>query len=456
MNNLFLRFYAGIVVALALAAVLVAGSAARRTHPSTASPAELEAQAARIAEHYVELTDGNHWLMQEALRAHPVEQWDSVVARWQPHFHYPIKLRPAPEVLDSEMPAFTRRRLEAGEPAAWVRARGPASEHLLLYLPLEGSGRVLVQDLDLGPPVEVLIELFGRDLVVLLLLLGVAILALTRPIARHVTRLADAASTFGEGRLDARVNTSAPEPVAHLARCFNAMAERLQRSADEQQATLQAISHELRTPIARLHFALEASTAAIEAPDARAHLDAMVKDVGEMEALVEELLAYARLQPGAPPLEAVTLDLVDLVEGVVQELAPLSPDLSIEIDAPAPAVGIGDPRHLRRAVSNLVRNAQRHARARIVVRISAGARSVVMVDDDGPGIPPEQRARIFLPFERLDASRSRSTGGHGLGLAIVHRVMQAHAGCASAESSDLGGARLILSWPGPAETPVER
>jgi len=275
---------------------------------------------------------------------------------------------------------------------------------------------------------------------------------------RHVTRLAEATSAFGAGQLDARASTAAPEPIAHLARTFNAMAERIQRASDEQQATLQAISHELRTPITRLQFALEAAGGALGAEAAaRAQLDEMAKDVGEIEALVEELLTYARLQPGAPPVERVAIDLADMVDGVVGELSPLSPDLSIEIDAPDSAVGTGDPKHLRRAVSNLLRNAQRHARARIRVKLSVTESScTVTVDDDGPGIPPEGRERVFLPFERLDASRNRATGGHGLGLAIVHRVMQAHGGSARAADSDLGGARLILSWPRPTEAPAIR
>ncbi len=452
MNNLFLRFYVGVVAALALSAVLLLVSASR-SPPESATPAELEAEAARVAEHYLEVAQGNHWLLQETLLARPPEQWESVLARWQPHFRYPISLKPMAEVLIPELPAYARRHLEAGEPAAWAWS-STLDERLTLYLPLAGSGRVLVQEMSLGPPVAMLLELVAPHLAIVLAILGLAILALTRPLARHVTRLAETASAFGAGKLDARMSAAAPEPIAHLARTFNAMADRIQRASDEQQATLQAISHELRTPIARLHFALDAAGRALdEAPAARAHVDEMQRDVGEIEALVEELLTYTRLQPGAPPLVLVALDLVELVEGVVQELAPLSPWLSIDVEAPGPAAACaGDPRHLRRAVSNLLRNAQRHARARIRVRLSvSGPSSTVTVDDDGPGIPPDQRERVFLPFERLDASRSRATGGHGLGLAIVHRVMQAHGGTARAESSDLGGARIILAWPRPAE-----
>ncbi|WAS98851.1 ATP-binding protein [Nannocystis punicea] len=449
MNNLFVRFYVGVVAALALALLLVVLAAAGR-HETTAAR---EAQSARLAEHYVELTQGNHWLMQEALLARPPAEWDAVLEQWRPHFRYPIALQPARELLAGELPPFVRERLAVGEPAAWSRLASPTSERLTLYLPLAGSDRVLVEELELGPPVDVLLDLLGVDLVVLLAILGLTILALTRPLARHVNRLADAASAFGAGRLDARVGASAPEPIGRLARTFNAMAERIQRAADEQQATLQAISHELRTPIVRLHFALEVAGGALaEVPAAREHLEEMARDVGEIEALVEELLTYARLQPGAPPLELVQLDLAELVHDVVRDLGPLAPRLALGIDGPASAPCSAHPRHLARAVSNLLRNAQRHARAQVRVRFAvAGSAATVTVDDDGPGIPEEHRARVFLPFERLDASRSRATGGYGLGLAIVHRVMQAHGGSARAEACDLGGARLVLAWSWPGE-----
>ncbi|UQA60734.1 ATP-binding protein [Polyangium aurulentum] len=458
MKNLFVRFYVGVVAAIALAVVLILAAAARRGGPEDATPAELERDAARKADYYLEVTQGYHWLARESLLAQPPEQWDAVVERWQPHFRYPLSIQRTSEVLVPELPAFARRRIEAGELAAWPQTSSVTGEHVKLYLPLAGSDRVLVQQIDIGPTLEALLELVGLDLVFFLVVLGAAILALTRPLVRHVTRLAEATSAFGAGQLDARASTAAPEPVAHLARTFNAMAERIQRAADEQQATLQAISHELRTPITRLQFALEAAGGALGAEAAaRAQLDEMAKDVGEIEALVEELLTYARLQPGAPPVERVAIDLADMVDGVVGELAPLSPDLSIEVDAPDPAVCTGDPKHLRRAVSNLLRNAQRHARARIRVRLAVTESScTVIVDDDGPGIPPEGRERVFLPFERLDASRNRATGGHGLGLAIVHRVMQAHGGSARAADGDLGGARLILSWPRLAEAPPLR
>jgi two-component system sensor histidine kinase RstB len=190
-----------------------------------------------------------------------------------------------------------------------------------------------------------------------------------------------------------------------------------------------------------------AGGALAEAPAAQGHLDGMCRDVAEIEALVEELLTYARLQPGPPPLELVPLDLAALVRDVIDELAPLS-SIPTHVDGPAAAPCTGHPRHLARAVSNLLRNVQRHARAQIRVRLAIGeVDATVIVDDDGPGIPVDQRERVSLPFERLDASRSRATGGHGLGLAIVHRVMQAHGGSARAEASDLGGARLILAWP---------
>jgi two-component system, OmpR family, sensor histidine kinase RstB len=136
------------------------------------------------------------------------------------------------------------------------------------------------------------------------------------------------------------------------------------------------------------------------------------------------------------------------VSDVLEQIAPFAPDLRPRFSAVGPLGAAGSVRHLRRAISNIVRNAQRYARSAITLDVQvdeSGCR--VVIDDDGPGIPVADRERLFLPFTRLDQDRNRQTGGHGLGLAIVHRVLQAHRGNAQIADSPLGGARFVLWWP---------
>ncbi|WNG35157.1 HAMP domain-containing protein [Archangium violaceum] len=448
MSSLFARMYVGIIVALVLAVAVMAFMATQRLTSKGTDEAQAEQQAEESAREFEQLNQGLHWLLENQLRSQPRERWAAIVDAWQSHFSHPIELRSKAEVLAQELPKRTRERLLTGQPTAWMRSPGLTGERVDLLLPLADSELVLVQEVLFGPPRELVLEFLAQELAILLLVLGVAVLVLTFPLYRHVTRLAATTNAFGRGELGARAETRVPEPIGHLARTFNDMAERIHRMTQEQQATLQAISHELRTPISRLHFALDMARHAQEQSEWESQLADMGKDVEELDALVEELLTYTRLHRDAPPLEWESIELVALVTELIQQLALFSPHLRIQLVADGSLECQGSPRYLRRAISNLIRNAQRHARTEIRVQLEKGDSGYsVLVDDDGPGIPPQDRERIFLPFTRLDDSRNRKTGGHGLGLAIVHRIMQAHQGSARVADTPLGGARITLSWP---------
>ncbi|QSQ17504.1 ATP-binding protein [Myxococcus landrumensis] len=448
LGGLFFRMYAGIIVAIVLAVTLMLELASRRMPPQSLDTSQAEVHSESSGRELEGLTQGLQWLIEKELLSQPQERWAEVVAGWRPHFDYPIELRPRDAVLAMNLPTRVRERLARGLPSAWMHSSGVAGDRVLLFLPLRGSEQLVVQSLRLGPGPQRVVEFLGLETSVLLIVLGLALLALTWPLYRHVTRLAATASAFGEGDFQARAESRAPEPIGHMARTFNDMAERIQRMSQEQQASLQAISHELRTPISRLHFALYMARETGDVEALHAQLGDMEKDVGELDQLTEELLTYTRLHRDAPPLEWARVDLTAMVTDLFRQLSVFNPDLKPRLHAEGLVEGTGSERYLRRAIGNLIRNAQRHARSELHVHVRQDASGcTVSVDDDGPGIPPEERERLFLPFTRLDDSRNRKTGGHGLGLAIVHRVMQAHQGHASVAEAPLGGARVTLSWP---------
>ncbi|WP_338868465.1 ATP-binding protein [Myxococcus stipitatus] len=448
LGGLFFRMYAGIVVAVLLAVVLMVELATRRMPPQSLDAEQAAAHAESSGRELEGLTQGLQWLIEQELLSRPQAQWVDVVAGWRAHFDYPIELRPRSEVLAMNLPARVRERLARGLPSAWMHSSGVSGDRVLLFLPLRGSEQLVVQSLRLGPEPERLVEFLAPETSVLLVVLGLALLALTWPLYRHVTRLAATASAFGQGDFQARAESRAPEPIGHMARTFNDMAERIQRMSEEQQASLQAISHELRTPISRLHFALHLARETADVESLRTQLEDMEKDVGELDELTEELLTYTRLHHDAPPLEWEQVDLTAMVTELFRQLAVFRPDLTPRLHADGVVECHGSERYLRRAIGNLIRNAQRHARSELHVHVSQSeAGCTVSVDDDGPGIPLAERERLFLPFTRLDDSRNRKTGGHGLGLAIVHRVMRAHQGHATVTDAPLGGARVTLSWP---------
>jgi two-component system sensor histidine kinase RstB len=167
------------------------------------------------------------------------------------------------------------------------------------------------------------------------------------------------------------------------------------------------------------------------------------------------MLTYARLEQGSPALTFQRIDLDALVNQVIEELAPLRAEVTVQRGLCLSAADNdgawveAEPRFLHRALQNLVSNAMRHAHSSVTVSYQVGQlRCRVDVEDDGPGVPESAWERIFTPFLRLDDSRTRASGGHGLGLSIVRRIIHWHDGRALInKSKSLGGACFSLSWP---------
>ncbi|ONJ13509.1 two-component sensor histidine kinase [Burkholderia cenocepacia] len=264
---------------------------------------------------------------------------------------------------------------------------------------------------------------------------------------RDIRRLQDAARAFGAGTLSTRVKLSGKSNIYELSQQFNDMAARIEASIKQQREMMHGISHELKTPLARLEFGL----ALLADPDETGRMRER-RDVRELDELVTELLTIGRLEQGASelaPMEVVVDALIDSVAGnVADDIA----DRGIALDVStldAPATHVCDPKLVARALLNLIRNGARYASRKVLLaatRDRSGA-LVLSVDDDGPGIPAAERARVFEPFQRLDSSRDRQTGGFGLGLAIVRRVAQVHGGDVRLEDSPLGGARFVITLP---------
>ncbi|MGY4725781.1 ATP-binding protein [Burkholderia pyrrocinia] len=269
---------------------------------------------------------------------------------------------------------------------------------------------------------------------------------------RDLRKLQEAARAFGAGALSTRVKLSGKSNIDELSKQFNDMAERIEASIKQQREMMHGISHELKTPLARLEFGLALLAEPDETDRMRERRDALRRDVRELDELVTELLTIGRLEQGASqlvPMEVVVDALIDSVAGnVANDIA----DRGIALDVSTlgtPATHVCDPKLVARALLNLIRNGARYA-SRKVLLAAAGDRSgalVLSVDDDGAGIPAAERARVFEPFQRLDSSRDRQTGGFGLGLAIVRRVALVHGGDVRLEDSPLGGARFVITLP---------
>jgi signal transduction histidine kinase len=232
------------------------------------------------------------------------------------------------------------------------------------------------------------------------------------------------------------VPVRAPREVGAIGAALEQMHSRLRRYVDDRTRMLAAVSHDLRTPLTRLRLRAESIPEAEERNKATA-------DIDEMERMIAETLAFAR----ADALEAKPerFDLAALVQTLVDERSDLG--ATVAYDGPASLTVEGRPGALKRAIANLVDNAIAYGGRADVALHAAADRLEVVVRDDGPGIPEPEREKVFAPFYRLESSRSRSTGGTGLGLAVARDIARAHGGDVVLESGAPRGLRARLSLP---------
>ncbi|WP_323121349.1 ATP-binding protein [Burkholderia alba] len=269
---------------------------------------------------------------------------------------------------------------------------------------------------------------------------------------RDLLQLQAAARSFGSGRLSTRVRLSKKSNIYELSEQFNDMAQRIEASIQQQRDMMNSISHELKTPLARLEFGLALLSSPDSAGRMRERQDALRHDVRELDDLVTELLTISRLEQGEGHLVLMQVAVNELVDSVVASVADDVADLKLTLAVAtrgAPVSHVCDPKLVARALLNLIRNSSRYAATSIAVRATLGDAGalVLTVEDDGPGIPPADRDRVFEPFHRLDSSRDRQTGGFGLGLTIVRRVALVHGGDVRLDETPLGGARFIITLP---------
>lgn len=233
------------------------------------------------------------------------------------------------------------------------------------------------------------------------------------------------------------------DEVAELGRTLNGMLDRLADGARRQREFVSDASHELRSPIAAVRASLEVALAHPDRADPSTVQRGVLAEILRLEALVADLLALARLdEQRAPPHDEIDLDDVVLEEAARARAVP------VDTRGVTAAKVRGDRRGLEHLVRNLLDNAARYAASRVIVTAELDDDEVILrVDDDGPGIPEQDRARVFERFTRVESSRSRDAGGAGLGLALVRRIADQHGGSVRAGRSPQGGARLEVRLP---------
>ncbi len=339
-------------------------------------------------------------------------------------------------------------------PDTHVNQLGPMDDDLAAAL-REKVGRPFVMDWT-SDPHDVLVRvqlpqgvleaevprkrLYGSALYIFLLwLLGTAavLFALAalflRNQVRAIRRLAYAADAFGKGRDPGELRPEGAAEVRQAATAFNRMRERLLRFVQQRTEMLAGVSHDLRTPLTRMRLAL-----AMLPPDPALGADVaeMTADLDEMERMVGGYLAFARGEGEEPAREVDLAALLQEVAGAARRSGA-----AVELEAPDALSLTLRADAVRRAITNLVDNARRHARRILLAAQRQGRTVIVTVDDDGPGIPPERRESVFRPFE------TGARGGTGLGLTIARDIVRAHGGDIELLASPMGGLRAQVKLP---------
>lgn len=353
--------------------------------------------------------------------------------QWAEQSHAQIELTPYTEF---PLPPNLKAAFETGEPLL-LDSGSSMSLHYFL------AARQLVVTFKLPASTE------GRDsglrlLLTLLFYFGVILLVLIwlYPLLKRLRLLRQQASAFGAGNLSARIPAGVSY-IADIEQEFNRMAQRIETLVYDNKLLSRGLSHDLRTPIARLRFGLDVlheADLSLAQHKTLAHLN---RDLVAMETLVETLLSYARMDQSHINLNPVLLDLGHWVEEIVREF--YAEDVRFEIAASNYAANIlADGEYLNMLIHNLIQNAERHGKGKVLVRILATEKTVVLdVEDNGSGIPIAEREHVLKPFYRI--ASAQNTQGHGMGLAIVERIAQWHkAQLILDESLELGGLKISV------------
>ena len=392
---------------------------------------------------------GTITLIEDELFRHPRRQWEGKIREIDAKFSYKLGIVER-RTLDSRLTSAQVEKLDGGDIAI-------AHDQQVMYHRLGNSSKILVvgplstgrnTEQDKGLPLDLRLRLLTWSLIGVIF--AVVLWFWVRPVWRDLESLRQTARDLGDGNFETPPPLVQTQLFAPLAETLTNMSERIKQLLATHRELSCGISHELRTPIARMRFALEMLSETQEFEERKRLWAMMEADLDELDQLIDTSLTYARFEREIPEANFSSVRIAEWLADEVEGVRLLGRELQVNVDTldlPENLRVDLDRKAMPYALRNLLRNAFKYANKQ--VRVSAqlnGDLIAIHVDDDGIGIPAEEREHVFSAFTRLDRSRDRSTGGYGLGLAIARRVLELHGGSAIAGDSPLGGARLSLCW----------
>ena len=371
-----------------------------------------------------DLMKSSLYLMRSELREIPPHDWARTLKELDLNLSFDLRIEPMKD-FDLAPPAMQRLRdgdiVALDEKYTFIQ-RIPRSHYVLAVGPV--------------PYLYYLHQMRLLDLALLgfiAISLAFPVFIWMRPHWQDMLKLESAAQRFGEGHLTERIHFDSGSSFDRLGIAFNQMADNINALIASKKQLIDGIAHELRTPLVRLRYRLEMSENLTGAES-----QALNRDIGQLEALIEELLTYARLDRPQTELHLSTPDLPVWLQTHINDVQSVNPQRKLLTAITPGAYGALDMRLMERVLDNLMNNAMRYSETTLRIGLDLqGSQAILCVEDDGPGIEPAEREKVFEPFVRLDPSRDRATGGCG----------QAMGGSVRCEASELGGARFVFSWP---------
>lgn len=360
------------------------------------------------------------------------------------------------EVSGARPPAWVERVYREGPRPLRGLARLSMRPRVLRDSMLAADGRRYTMVLMLPPGPGVLFGprgIPGLGIFIAVISSGLVCFFLARYLTKPIVRLRAATQRIAAGDLTARAGASGRrrDEISELVRDFDTMAERLEALVKAQSRLLNDISHELRSPLARLNVALALARQRSGA-EAQGALDRIEIEADRLNELIGRLLTIARLESREAAMRTSSFSLNELIADVAKDadFEAQSRNCRVSASMPSDCVLVGSPGLLHSAIENVVRNAVRYTKVGTEVEISlhcAGSEAIVRVTDSGPGVPEESLGKLFEPFYRIDDSRGRQTGGVGLGLAIAKRAVGLHGGTVTAANRPGGGFAVEIHLP---------
>ena len=421
MRKLFIQFYL-----LLIFSFLVAVSLAGLVYKTVAEKAGDRALA--------DLLQTTLTLIEHTLDDTPEAQWPAELAKLDHELDFNVALKPLQSL---PLDKAAMQSLKDGDIVML--------ESELLYLQrIKDSQYALV-----AGPMNYLVfmhELKWLDYALLTMIglsLAIPVLVWMRPHWNELVQLENAAKQLSQGQFEARVSLSTTSGLQPLATGFNHMAQSVERLLESKQTLINAVAHELRTPLARLRYRM----ALLDADAANPVHEGIERDLSSIGSLIDELLLHARLGRPDLPMQPVSLPAEPWLRQRLDDLTSHHPQLQARLFNYHDSV-YGDDTLLARALDNLLINAARYGQGEIALSFGVvNGEQQLSVADNGKGIAEADRSRVLEPFVRLDPSRDKGQGGYGLGLAIVQQIMLAHHGRVEIDHSPLGGACFRLCWP---------